>query len=309
MKPLEISNLVIKYKTLRGWITALDNVSLSIDGKGEILALVGESGSGKSTLGLAAAGLLPSNARAEGSIKVNGRETLGKPYSSKVAAIFQDALASLNPVLTIGEQLAEIFIIHEKLDRVRAIEKAGVFLSEVGLSKEFLDKYPHELSGGQRQRVLISMALAMDPELIIADEPTTALDVTVQAKVLLVLKNLVKKAGIPMIYITHDIALAMHVADSITIMYAGQIVELSSKYDVFENPLHPYTKALLKSIPKVDSDVEELYVIEGDPPSPDNFPKGCRFHPRCPAAFDKCRSKMPEVTGVNGRLVRCHLYE
>ncbi|MEM4886949.1 MAG: ABC transporter ATP-binding protein, partial [Desulfurococcaceae archaeon] len=186
---------------------------------------------------------------------------------------------------------------------------AKMFLLEVGLPSEFLDKYPHELSGGQRQRALISMALAMNPELIIADEPTTALDVTVQAKVLLVLKNLVKKAGIPMIYITHDIALAMHIADAIAIMYAGQVVELSDKYDVFENPLHPYTKALLKSIPRIDSDVEELYVIEGEPPSPDNFPKGCRFHPRCPLAFDKCKSKMPEVASLNGRLVRCHLYE
>ncbi|MEM1533400.1 MAG: ABC transporter ATP-binding protein [Desulfurococcaceae archaeon] len=309
MKPLEISNLIVKYKTLRGWITALDNVSLSIDERGRILALVGESGSGKSTLGLAIAGLLPSNARAEGSIRINGREALGEPYSSKVAVIFQDALASLNPVLAIGEQLAEIFIIHEKLDKRKAIEKAKMFLLEVGLPSEFLDKYPHELSGGQRQRALISMALAMNPELIIADEPTTALDVTVQAKVLLVLKNLVKKAGIPMIYITHDIALAMHIADAIAIMYAGQVVELSDKYDVFENPLHPYTKALLKSIPRIDSDVEELYVIEGEPPSPDNFPKGCRFHPRCPLAFDKCKSKMPEVASLNGRLVRCHLYE
>jgi len=309
LKPLEISNLIVKYKTLRGWITALDNVSLSIDERGRILALVGESGSGKSTLGLAIAGLLPSNARAEGSIRINGREALGEPYSSKVAVIFQDALASLNPVLAIGEQLAEIFIIHEKLDKRKAIEKAKMFLLEVGLPSEFLDKYPHELSGGQRQRALISMALAMNPELIIADEPTTALDVTVQAKVLLVLKNLVKKAGIPMIYITHDIALAMHIADAIAIMYAGQVVELSDKYDVFENPLHPYTKALLKSIPRIDSDVEELYVIEGEPPSPDNFPKGCRFHPRCPLAFDKCKSKMPEVASLNGRLVRCHLYE
>jgi len=309
LKPLEISNLIVKYKTLRGWITALDDVSLSIDERGRILALVGESGSGKSTLGLAIAGLLPSNARAEGSIRINGREALGEPYSSKVAVIFQDALASLNPVLAIGEQLAEIFIIHEKLDKRKAIEKAKMFLLEVGLPSEFLDKYPHELSGGQRQRALISMALAMNPELIIADEPTTALDVTVQAKVLLVLKNLVKKAGIPMIYITHDIALAMHIADAIAIMYAGQVVELSDKYDVFENPLHPYTKALLKSIPRIDSDVEELYVIEGEPPSPDNFPKGCRFHPRCPLAFDKCKSKMPEVASLNGRLVRCHLYE
>lgn len=309
MKPLEISNLVVRYKTLRGWLTALDDVSLSIDEKGKVLALVGESGSGKSTLGLAVAGLLPPNARAEGSIKINGRETLGEPYSSKVAVIFQDALASLNPVLTIGEQLAEIFTIHEGLDKRKAIDKAKMFLLEVGLSSEFLDKYPHELSGGQRQRVLISMALAMDPELIIADEPTTALDVTVQAKVLLVLKSLVKKVGIPMIYITHDIALAMHVADLIAIMYAGQIVELSSKYDVFENPLHPYTKALLKSIPRVDSDIEELYVIEGEPPSPDSFPRGCRFHPRCPLAFDKCKSEMPEAASLNGRLVRCHLYE
>ncbi|MCS7128638.1 MAG: ABC transporter ATP-binding protein [Sulfolobales archaeon] len=308
MKPLEISDLTVGYKTLRGWITALSNVNLSIDKKGEILALVGESGSGKSTLGLAVAGLLSPNARANGSIKINGKEALGKPYNSKVAVIFQDALASLNPVLTIGEQLAEIFVIHEKLDRRKAIEKAKKFLLKVGLSEEFLDKYPHELSGGQRQRALISMALAMDPELIIADEPTTALDVTVQAKVLLVLKNLVKSVGIPMIYITHDIALAMHIADSIAIMYAGQIIELSSKYDIFENPLHPYTKALLKSIPTIDSDVEELYVIEGEPPNPDSFPKGCRFHPRCPLASDKCKSKMPEAINVNGRSVRCHLY-
>jgi peptide/nickel transport system ATP-binding protein len=309
MIPLEIRNLNVDFRTLRGWVRVVDNVNLKINSDDEILGLVGESGCGKSTLGLAVSGLLPPNSRVTGKVLVKGQDVVQNPDSRKIAVIFQDALAALNPVLTIGEQIAEIYIYHKNMLKKDALEKTKKVLVEVGLPDNTVDKYPHQLSGGQRQRVLIAMALAMEPDLIIADEPTTALDVTVQAKVLQTLMSVVKSRKIPMIYITHDLALASQVADRIAVMYAGQIIEIADKYELFENPRHPYTKALLNSVPRVDRDIEELFIIEGEPPVPGNFPTGCRFHPRCPFAMDKCKQIEPGLVIFNKAMVRCFLYE
>ncbi|MGB9816206.1 MAG: ABC transporter ATP-binding protein [Desulfurococcaceae archaeon] len=305
MKPLEVRNLTIQYLTYRGWVDVVSNVDLDIDDKTEILAVAGESGCGKTTLGLAIAGLLPPNARiTSGYIKIYGKNT----ESSRVAVIFQDALTSLNPILTIGEQIAEIYVHHFSMTRSEALEEAKRKLSEVGLPDSYVNKYPHELSGGERQRALIAMAIALKPELIVADEPTTALDVTNQAKVLNMLRSIVKNQSIPMVYITHDLALVAHVADRVAIMYAGQVVEYRDKYSLFNKPLHPYTRALLDSLPRVDVEVRELLAIKGEPPLPGVFAKGCRFNPRCPQVFDKCLVEEPGLRAVDNGLVRCHLY-
>ena len=307
MKPLEIRDLSIQYLTYRGWVEVVSYVNLDISEKNDILALVGESGCGKTTLGLAVAGLLPLNARvASGYIKIFGKNASSN--SVKVAVIFQDALTSLNPLLTVGEQIAEIYIYHFAKSKKEALKEAEKVLSEVGLPGSFINKYPHELSGGQRQRVLIAIAMALKPELIVADEPTTALDVTTQAKILNMLKSIVKSQNIPMLYITHDLALVAHMADKIAIMYAGQVVEYRDKQALFRDPLHPYTRALLSSLPRVDVEISELKTIRGEPPLPGNFPRGCRFNPRCPLAFSKCFTEEPSIRAVNSGFVRCHLY-
>jgi oligopeptide/dipeptide ABC transporter ATP-binding protein len=308
LKPLEIRNLTIHYAVRGKWVEVVSGVDLDIDEKGEILAVVGESGCGKTTLGLAIAGLLPPNAKiSSGSIKIFGKDV--RSNFAKVAMIFQDALASLNPLLTIGEQIAEVYVHHFSMNKKEALEEAKKRLVEVGLPASYIDKYPHELSGGQRQRVLIAIAIAMNPELIIADEPTTALDVTTQAKVLKLLRSIVKSRGIPMVYITHDLALVAHIADKVAVMYAGQVVEYRDKYSLYKEPLHPYTQALLNSLPRVDLDLEELKVLKGEPPTPGSFPRGCRFNPRCSKAFSKCFIEEPPVKIFNNGFVRCHLYE
>ena len=308
-----VRNLSVVYYTPRGVAKALDNVSLSIEEQGEILGLVGESGSGKSTLGYAISGLLPGNAEiVSGEILVNGVDMLraGEDSKPRVSVIFQDALTSLNPVLTIGEQIAEIYLYVHGLSKSEAYDEAGRVLEEVGLPRSFLNRYPHELSGGQRQRAVIAMTLALRPALIIADEPTTALDVTVQAAILKLLYRVVKENRLTMLYITHDLSLVAHICDNVAVMYAGEIVEYSSVKSLFRDPKHPYTRALLKAIPRVDTDVEELEPIEGSPPSLLEPPEGCRFHPRCPLAMEKCRILRPRLVSlVDGRSVRCLLYE
>jgi oligopeptide/dipeptide ABC transporter ATP-binding protein len=307
LKPLEIRNLTIHYMVRGKWVEVVSNVDLDIEEKGEILAVVGESGCGKTTLGLAIAGLLPPNARiANGSIKVFGKDV--KSSSTKVAMIFQDALTSLNPLLTIGEQIAEVYIHHFSMSKREALEEAMKRLAEVGLPTTYVDKYPHELSGGQRQRVLIAIAIALNPELIVADEPTTALDVTTQAKVLKLLRNIVKNKGIPMVYVTHDLSLVAHIADKVVVMYAGQVVEYRDKYSLFKEPLHPYTQSLLNSLPRADLDLTELQIIKGEPPIPGSFPQGCRFNPRCSKVFAKCLSEEPPIKFFSSGFVRCHLY-
>jgi len=312
MAVLEIRNLTVLYYTPKGLVKALDNVSLDIKNRGEVLGLVGESGSGKSTLGYTIAGLLPDNAEiVSGKIVVNGINILNSKEAGRacISVIFQDALTALNPVLTIGEQIAEVFIYNHSLSRKEAYEETVKVLEQVGLPRNFVNRYPHELSGGQRQRVVIAMALSMRPDLIIADEPTTALDVTVQAKILKLLLKVVKENNLTMLYITHDLSLVAHMCDTVAVMYAGEVVEYANVKQLFKEPKHPYTKALLKAIPRVDVDVEELEHIEGSPPSLINPPPGCKFHPRCPKAMDVCRRRKPELVSISGnRLVRCFLY-
>jgi len=315
MAILEVSNLTVNYYTPKGIVRALDNVSLKIDRQGDILAVVGESGCGKSTLGYAIAGLLPENAEiVSGNIRINGIDITNKKNAmnrkARVAVIFQDALTALNPVLTIGEQIEEIFIHVHGLSETEAYRETSILLNKVGLSLDTIRRYPHELSGGQRQRVLIAMALALKPNLIVADEPTTALDVTLQAKILKLLYRLVKDNKIAMLYITHDLSLAAHMADYIAVMYAGEIVEYSNVRELFRDPKHPYTRALLNAIPRIDRDIDELKPIEGLPPSLINPPPGCRFHPRCPYAMEICKTVRPSMKMVNGNtMVRCLLYE
>jgi peptide/nickel transport system ATP-binding protein len=309
MKPLEVRGLTIEYLTHRGWAEVVSEVDLDINERNEVLAIVGESGCGKTTLGLAIAGLLPPNARkVRGYVKVFGKDVNSNFNSVKVSMIFQDALTSLNPLLTVGEQIAEIYVHHFGMNKKEAFEEAKKRLNEVGLSASYINKYPHELSGGQRQRALIAMAIALKPELIVADEPTTALDVTTQAKVLNLLKSIVKGKSIPMVYITHDLALVAHIADKVAVMYAGQVVEYCEKHTLFKDPKHPYTQALLSSLPRVDTELSELQTIRGEPPLPGSFPKGCRFSPRCPKAFSMCFAEKPAIKGVGSGYVRCHLY-
>ncbi len=312
MAVLEIRNLTVLYYTPKGLVKALDDVSLDIRNRGEVLGLVGESGSGKSTLGYTIAGLLPDNAETvSGKIVVNGVNVLNRKEASKarISVIFQDALTALNPVLTIGEQIAEVFIYNHGLSRKEAYEETVKVLEQVGLPRNFVNRYPHELSGGQRQRVVIAMALSMKPDLIIADEPTTALDVTVQAKILKLLLKVVKENNLTMLYITHDLSLVAHMCDTVAVMYAGEVVEYADVKQLFKEPKHPYTKALLKAVPRVDVDVEELEHIEGSPPSLINPPSGCKFHPRCPKAMSICKRRKPKLVSINGnRLVRCFLY-
>jgi len=313
MAVLEVKNLTVHYYTPEGLVKALDNVSLEIKRKGEVLGLVGESGSGKSTLGYAIAGLLPDNAEiVSGKIIVNGVNILDpkEAHKAHISVIFQDALTALNPVLTIGEQIAEIYMYNHGYMKKRAYEETVKVLKQVGLPENFVNRYPHELSGGQRQRVVIAMALSMNPDLIIADEPTTALDVTVQAKILKLLLKIVKENNLTMLYITHDLSLVAHMCDTVAVMYAGEVVEYASVKELFKTPLHPYTKALLKAIPRIDADVDELEHIEGSPPSLINPPLGCKFHPRCPKATGRCRIVKPKLIPLEeNRLVRCFLYE
>jgi peptide/nickel transport system ATP-binding protein len=313
---LEVSDLKVYYFTSRGVVKAVDNVGFSIR-RGEILALAGESGCGKSTLGYALMRLVPPPGRiVSGSIKFNGVDVLGlseEEFRKKIrwrgiSMIFQGAMNSLNPVMKIGDQIAEIFRIHLGLPKQEGIKRARELLKMVGLDPEKVNAYPHELSGGMKQRVVIAMALALNPPLIIADEPTTALDVVVQAQILNLLKSLQREKGISMIVISHDLSLLAEIADSIAVMYAGKIVEYGSSDIVYKNPQHPYTLGLIDSIPRLSGEKTELKGIPGEPPDLINPPPGCRFHPRCPFAMDICRKEEPLIVELkHGHRVACWL--
>jgi peptide/nickel transport system ATP-binding protein len=313
---LEVSDLKVYYFTSRGVVKAVDNVGFSIR-RGEILALAGESGCGKSTLGYALMRLVPPPGRiVSGSIKFNGVDVLGlseEEFRKKIrwrgiSMIFQGAMNSLNPVMKIGDQIAEIFRIHLDLPKQEGIKRARELLKMVGLDPEKVNAYPHELSGGMKQRVVIAMALALNPPLIIADEPTTALDVVVQAQILNLLKSLQREKGISMIVISHDLSLLAEIADSIAVMYAGKIVEYGSSDIVYKNPQHPYTLGLIDSIPRLSGEKTELKGIPGEPPDLINPPPGCRFHPRCPFVMDICRKEEPPIVELkHGHRVACWL--
>ena len=321
MNPLlAISDLSVTFATDRGQVQALDGVSMSLNA-GETLAVVGESGSGKSVTALSILGLLGDSGRvSDGSIEFDGEDLtkvsdqrLREIRGNQIAFIFQEPMSSLNPVLTIGTQVAEPIWLHHKKSWSEAFEQAGELLQRVAIpdAVKRLEDYPHQFSGGMRQRVMIAMALACQPKLIIADEPTTALDVTVQAQILSLLKNLTKEANSSLILITHDLGVVARYADKVAVMYGGRVIEMASARELYKNPQHPYTEGLMASIPKLDGDPgSRLYTIEGQPPDLSNLPSGCSFNPRCPHAQDKCIMTKPTLSAVAPNHLRaCFGYE
>ncbi len=314
---LEVRDLRTWFHTDDGVVRAVDGVSFAI-GAGETLAVVGESGSGKSVTSLSVLRLVPRPpGRFEsGAILLRGRDLLRVPEDEMrrvrgkdVSMIFQEPMTSLNPVYTCGEQIIEAVMLHDRLPRAAARERAIEMLRLVGIPspEQRVDEYPHQMSGGMRQRVMIAMALACRPALLIADEPTTALDVTIQAQILDLLRSLRAELGMAVMLITHDLGVVAEVADRVAVMYAGQVVESCPVEAAFRRTLHPYTAGLLASRPTLGETRERLRVIPGSVPNPARFPDGCRFHPRCPLATDRCRAEMPELVEFEpGHAVRCH---
>lgn len=308
---LKVEDLSVRYFTKKGVVYAVDNVSLEVR-RGEALALVGESGSGKSTLGFAIMRMVPPPGRiVEGRIILEDRDIMGlseeemrKLRGSKVSMVFQDPFTTLDPLRRVNDIVAEVMIEHG-VDEKEAKERAAYLLKRVGIPEKLVDAYPHQLSGGQKQRVAIAAAISMNPSLLIADEPTTALDVIVQRQIMDLLDEIRRDMG--MILITHDIALALERADRICVMYAGKVMEVADKDMMMKEAMHPYTKGLLSSLPRLLSR-EWPSSIPGMPPDLREPPKGCRFHPRCSKAMDICREQTPDLFSVDGRLVSCWLY-
>lgn len=293
-----------------GTVRAVDGVSLSLR-EGEVLGLVGESGCGKSTLGRTILRLLPVTA---GTVVLQGRnltELDGEDLRrarSEFQMIFQDPYASLNPRMTVYDTLAEALTVHRAIPRADLPTKVGELMEKVGLAARFMRKYPHEFSGGQRQRIAVARALAVEPKLIIADEPVSALDVSIQSQIINLLAKLTKEMGLTMIFISHDLSVVKHISDRIAVMYLGRIVELGPAAAVFEKPAHPYTRALVSAVPIPDPERErqrQRLVLAGDPPSPMNPPEGCAFHPRCPYAEKACRAGVPALLVHADREVAC----
>lgn len=317
---LAVESLSVDFRLRNNVAHALRNVSFSLEA-GETLALLGESGCGKSVTAKTIMGILdvPPGEVKSGSIRFRGVDLLKLPErkrrslrSTKVAMVFQDALSALNPVFTVGFQLSEMFTVHRGMSRHDARLKAVEMLEAVRIpdAKSRLDDYPHQFSGGMRQRVVIAMALALDPEVLIADEPTTALDVTVQAQIMSLLDDLRRDRNMGLILITHDMGVVAEIADRIAVMYAGQIVESADAIDVYRQPAHPYTKALLESIPRLDDRGTELAAIGGLPPDLSGLPAGCSFAPRCRFAREECRSDSPPLYDISSeRSSRCHYWE
>ena len=316
---LEIEDLNVSFPTSDGLVQAVRGVSFTLD-SGSVLGVVGESGSGKSVTMMAVMGLLPKSAQISGSVRFRGQEMIGlsnrelrKYRGSQMGIIFQDPMTSLNPVFTVGHQIAEAVHVHEpdlpkRVLRQRAVE----MLSLVGIPKadKRVDSYPHEFSGGMRQRAMIAMAMANDPDLLIADEPTTALDVTIQAQILDVLQRVRQEKNVGIVLITHDLGIIAGMAEEVAVMYAGQVVEQGSVDQVFYDSHHPYTRGLLASLPRLDEDGStRLTPIRGTPPSLIRLPPGCAFHPRCPNAQELCPCIDPELRVVGTVKSRCHYGE
>ena len=311
MSPLlSVRDLKVSFDTEDGVVAAVSGVSYDVEA-GKTLGIVGESGSGKTVGTLTIMGLTRAvNTKISGEALFDGKDLLTSSEQQmrairgdEIAMIFQDPLSSLHPFFTIGAQLVEAIQVHRNVSKAAARDRAAELLGMVGLSdpRSRLSSYPHEFSGGMRQRVMIAMALANDPRLLIADEPTTALDVTVQAQILELIADLQRQTGTAMIIITHDLGVVAEVADEIAVMYAGRIVEQASAADLFANPQHPYTRGLLASIPRLDRDRSiGLDPIAGRPPSMISPPGGCAFHPRCPRAFDRCSEELPQLEAVAG---------
>jgi peptide/nickel transport system ATP-binding protein len=315
---LEVSNLRVEFPTRRGTLVAVHDVSLHID-PGEVLGVVGESGAGKSMTGAAVIGLLePPGRIAGGEIRLEGERIDNLPYERmrrirgrRIGAIFQDPLTSLNPLYTVSRQLVETIQTHLPLTDRQARARALDLLKEVGIpaAAERLDHYPHQFSGGMRQRVVIALALCAEPRLVIADEPTTALDVSIQAQIISLLKRLCREHGTAVMLVTHDMGVIAETADRVAVMYAGRIAEIGPVRDVVRRAKHPYTHGLMGSIPHVGHDAERLTQIEGTMPRIGEHPEGCPFHPRCPHVMERCRTERPELREVEGVDVACHLFE
>lgn len=320
MNPLlEVKNLKVEFTTRRGTLTALNDVSFHIN-SGEVLGVVGESGAGKSLTGSAIIGLLDPPGRVTGGeILFNGRRIDNLSEARKrtirgreIGAIFQDPLTSLNPLYTVGQQLIETIQTHLDKNAKQARERAIELLESTGIpaARERIDHYPHQFSGGMRQRVVIALALAAEPKLIVADEPTTALDVSIQAQIIDLLKNLCKAHGTSVMLITHDMGVIAETADRVAVMYAGRIIEVGPVQDVIQRPLHPYTAGLMRSIPDLDPNVKRLEQITGSMPRLNAIPPGCAFNPRCKHVMEKCKIERPELISVTeNRQTACWLHE
>ncbi|MCM3356583.1 ABC transporter ATP-binding protein [Psychrobacillus sp. MER TA 171] len=316
---LNVKNLKTYFHTENGIVPSVDDVSIKIN-KGETVAIVGESGSGKSVTSLSIMRLIESPGRIEdGQILFKGKDIV--PISMKemrslrgneIAMIFQEPLTSLNPVFTIGNQMAESIMLHQKKNKKEARQISIEMLKKVGIprAEKVIDSFPHSLSGGMRQRVMIAMALSCNPELLIADEPTTALDVTIQAQILKLMKGLITEFDTSILLITHDLGVVAEMADRVVVMYAGQVVEETDVFTLFREPRHPYTKGLMDSTPKIHELKDELTSIPGTVPSPLNYPTGCRFMDRCPYAMQKCAEAQPKLEEIlTNHKVRCWLHE
>ena len=315
MSFLEVKDLSVIYTQNRKTVRAVNGVSFTLE-KGKTLGLVGETGAGKTTIAKASMRILPDVAAkiTGGEILVDGESVLDKTEEQmrafrgkKAAMIFQDPMTALNPLMTVGDQILEVLLLHNDYDKKTGMEKAGDMLEMVGIPRERYVEYPHQFSGGMKQRVVIAMALACDPELLLADEPTTALDVTIQAQVLDLIRELKEKYNTSMILITHDLGVVAETCDSVAVIYAGRIVEYGSLEDVFDHPQHSYTKGLFGSLPGMAVGEKRLRSINGLPPDPTNLPCGCSFAPRCPNACDKRRAdgETPFVEVTPGHFVRC----
>ncbi|HWJ65446.1 MAG TPA: ABC transporter ATP-binding protein [Nocardioides sp.] len=318
---LEVDDLWVEFHTRDGVAKAINGVSFHLD-PGETLAILGESGSGKSVTAQAIMGILdmPPAVIPRGQIRLRGQDLLTmsdkarrKVRGPEVSMIFQDALSALNPVFPVGWQIAEMLRVHRGMNRRDALAQAVRLMEKVQIpaAKERVRSFPHQFSGGMRQRIMIAMAIALDPRILIADEPTTALDVTVQAQIMELLKELQDESDMGLILITHDLGVVADVADRIAVMYAGRVVETSDVLPIYARPAHPYTEGLLASIPQLEHKGKELFAIKGLPPSLLRMPPGCKFNPRCSYAQDICRSEEPELleVGTGGRRSRCHFAE
>lgn len=313
---LKVTNLSVSFNSPSGMVKALDGLCYTLN-EGEILAVVGESGCGKTVHSLALTRLLPPGAKASGEVLYKGKDILkteGKDLralrGAEIGMIFQDPMMSLNPVFTVAAQMTETLRAHLKISKKEALKKSAELLAKVGIDEKFLNSYPHQLSGGMRQRVMIALALSLNPGILIADEPTTALDVTVQLQILELIKKLQKEYAASVIFITHNLAIVNNIADRVLVLYSGEKVEECSKEDLFRKPLHPYSEGLLNSVVKLSSKEKRLKAVKGAPPAPGKEFKGCKFAPRCPYASEQCKTRKPPLfeAGV-GRLVKCWKYE
>lgn len=314
---LEVKNLEVSFRQRGKEIPVVRGVDFTVNDQ-EILAIVGESGSGKSLSSLSIMGLLEENAVVKGEILFQGEDLLKKSEKemqnvrgNKISMIFQEPMTSLNPTMRIGDQICESILTHMKMSKKEAMERAVEMLRLVGIPapEKRVKDYPHQMSGGMRQRVMIAIALVCQPQVLIADEPTTALDVTIQAQIIRLIKELHEKYHMSVILITHDLGVVAEIADRVCVMYAGQVLECADVADLYDNPLHPYTRGLLDSIPRIDEEKEHLFMIEGTVPAPDKLPSGCAFAPRCTKCMEKCKVQEPALVEAEGRQIRCFLHQ